>query len=83
MKDDREDLFGELTPVQRRLLRSSLEINDNSAARIAYQHTVFCQTCLPYRDPGDEVRLWEREQGRVSLLIEAGRVKKPAMGKWT
>ena len=23
---------------------------------ILYQHTVLCQTCLPYRDPGDDVR---------------------------
>ena len=82
MDDDRADLFGKLTPVQRRRLRSSIDIHDSSVERIAYQHTVFCQTCLPYRDPGDEVRLWEREQGRVSLLgIEGGPGQKPRNGK--
>ena len=34
---------------------------------IAYQHTVLCQTCLPYRDPGREVLNWERDNGFVSM----------------
>jgi Plasmid encoded RepA protein len=71
-----------LTPVQRRRLATSLAIDDAPAERVSFQHTVLCQTCLPYRDPGDAVRLWEREQGRVSLLVEAGRVKDPTKGGW-
>ncbi len=39
---------------------------------ICFQHSVLCQTGLPYRNPGDNVRLWEREQGNVTLRIEAG-----------
>ena len=27
---------------------------------ILYQYSVLCQTCVPFRDPGDEVRQWER-----------------------
>ena len=83
-----EDDAGRLLPVKplgrtkRRLVRSALEIETDEPAGIAYQHTVLCQTSLPYRDPGDGVRLWEREQGRVSLLIEAGRAKDPATGRW-
>jgi hypothetical protein len=38
-----------------------------------FQHSVLCQTCLPFRDPGDEVRLWGRRNGRVHLEIQAGR----------
>ena len=41
---------------------------------LAFQHSVFCQTSLPYRNPGDEARLWKRKQGRVTLEIQAGRV---------
>jgi hypothetical protein len=26
---------------------------------------------LPYRNPGDEARLWKRKQGRVTLEIQA------------
>jgi len=40
---------------------------------ILYQHSVLCQTCLPYRDPGDEVRLWARRNGYVRLELQAGR----------
>ena len=29
---------------------------------ILYQHSVLCQTCLPYRDPGDDVRLWSAQE---------------------
>lgn len=42
-------------------------------AEVLYQHSVLCQTCLPYRDPGDEVRLWSRRNGYVKLELQAGR----------
>ena len=76
MEDEREDLLG-LTPVQCRRLHRSLEINDTPAERITYQHTILCQTALPYRDPGDAVRIWQREQGVASLRIEAGAARDP------
>jgi len=50
--------------------------------KIAYQHTVFCQTCLSYRNPGDDVRVWERKQSDVALLIEAGRAYNPETNRW-
>ena len=37
---------------------------------------------MPYRNPGDTVREWERQQGTVSLLIEADRAKHPRTGEW-
>jgi hypothetical protein len=43
------------------------------AAEILYQHSVLCQTCLPYRDSGDDVRLWARKNGFVRLEVAAGR----------
>src|SRR3954453_3620446 len=82
MNDEQDDLFVELTPVQRRRLESSIEIHGTPADRIAYQHTVLCQTCLPYRDPGDATRIWERQQGAVALAVEAGRVRDPRMQKF-
>jgi hypothetical protein len=39
---------------------------------IGFQHTVLCQTSLPHRPT--TARTWEREQGNVSLSIEAGRI---------
>ena len=44
-----------LSVQKRRLLELPPPDADDA---ILYQHSVLCQTCLPYRDPGDEIRLW-------------------------
>src|SRR5512147_2701806 len=72
----------DLTPIELRRLELSVDILDNPAERIAYQHTVLCQTCLPYRDPGKGTRVWERQQGAVALAVEAGRVRNPRTQKF-
>lgn len=86
------DLFAQLLPpvhpipqslkplsrVQNRLLEPCSDHDPD----VCFQHSVFCQTGLPYRDPGDAVRLWEREQGNVTLRIEAGAIPDPASGKY-
>ena len=67
-----------VTPIKRRMIESSVEIMGQPVPDdFLYQHTLFCQTVLPYRDPGPTVRVWEREQGKISLLLEAGRAKDP------
>lgn len=70
------------TRVQRRLVEAAASIEETDEHGLCYQHTVFCQTGLPYRDPGATVREWQREQGAASLLIEAGKAKDPLSGKW-
>jgi Plasmid encoded RepA protein len=40
---------------------------------IIYQHSVLCQTCLPYRNPGDAQRRWTRKNGFLTLELDAGR----------
>jgi len=84
--DDQADLFGNRQPrppsrVQRRLIRSAVEIEADDPEAITYQHTVFCQTGLPYRNPGS-VRVWERHQGAAHLEIEAGRAFHPERGRF-
>lgn len=71
-------VFKPLTRVQNRLLESCPE----HELEICFQHSVLCQTGLPYRDPGEAVRLWERRQGLAALEIEAGRVLDPSSGKY-
>ena len=63
-----------LSPVKRRVIESSVQIAASLPDDIVFQHSVLCQTVLPYRDPGPEVRKWEREQGKVRLQITAGEV---------
>jgi hypothetical protein len=93
-KQEERDLFGprhlsqtlpKVKPpsrIKQRLIESAVQIEAENPDSILYQHTVFCQTGLPYRDPGARVREWEREQGMASLLIEAGKAKDPETGKW-
>ena len=45
--------------------------------KLLYQHTVFCQTALPYRNEGDETRIWERSNGDVHLMVKAGHAMHP------
>ena len=63
-----------LSPVKRRVIESSVKIRGELPDEVIYQHSVFCQTVLPYRDPGPEVRTWERDQGNARLQITAGAV---------
>ena len=91
--DNQKDLFGlkplgDLMPiptpeskVQRRAIKASVNIQMDSPKEIAYQHTVLCQTSMPYRNPGNNVRVWDREQGNVSLRINAGDAKNPDTGR--
>jgi hypothetical protein len=62
-----------LTRTQERLLAPMPE----DVTDILYQHTVMCQTCLPYRDPGDDTRLWKRRNGLVLMEVQAGRAMDP------
>ena len=44
---------------------------------ILYQHSVLCQTCMPYRDPGNDIRIWKRRNGIVRMELQAGRALDP------
>src|SRR5271170_5723129 len=66
-----------LSIIQKRRLEAATSIRLERAKQIDYLHTVQCQTSLPYRDPGDHVREWDRKQGNASLRIEAGSALDP------
>jgi len=71
-----------LTLVEKRSLEASISIASEIREKIAYQHTVLCQTCMPYRNPGNDVFRWERRQGDVQLLISAGEVIDPSTERY-
>lgn len=67
--------------IERRLMEAASVVRAAEAdgepvdlQKLLYQHTVLCQTSLPYRDPGDEVREWERHNGEAHLHLSAGKV---------
>lgn len=64
-----------LSRVRSRAIRKGTDIALNPVATIAYQHVILCQTSIPYRNLGDEVRRWERKSGDAHLLINAGELK--------
>ena len=63
--------------IQKRLIDGSADIATADPESIVYQHTVLCQIGMPYRNPGDEVRVWDRKQGHARLRIEAGSAMHP------
>jgi hypothetical protein len=70
------------TPIQQRLIdTAALNVEQPDLQTILYQHTVFCQTSLPYRDPGDDARTWERINGDVHLKVLAGEAMHPNKGR--
>lgn len=70
--------------IERRLIEASVfDIENPDAVRsILYQLTTFCQTCLPHRNPGDQVRIWERTNGTAALRLKAGEAMNPDTKKF-
>jgi len=61
------------SPVHRRAIVARVGmLRDSEPDSAAYNHSVLCQTSLPYRNPGIDVRRWRRTNGRSLLQIEAG-----------
>lgn len=71
------------TPIERRLIEAAAaQLDGPDDQALLYQHSVFCQTCLPYRNPGDEIRRWSRSNGQVALEVDAGRAMHPDRGQF-
>ena len=60
-----------------RLLDAGDLIHGQEPGPVLYAHTVFCQTGLPYRNPGDGATSWQRVNGRVHLAVTAGLAMHP------
>jgi len=71
-----------LGAASRRLIEAAVTIAAEPALLpTAYQHSVLCQTCLPYRRPAAGILTWERSNGFVHLSLTAGRAFHPS-GHW-
>lgn len=71
-----------LSKVQSRLIEAAARIEEQDDQTLCFQHSVFCQVGLPYRNPGEGVIRWQRDQGNASLLVTAGEARDPETGKW-
>jgi hypothetical protein len=69
------------SPIEQRLIDGA-DVNPDDPKSILFQHTVLCQTCLPFRDPGDEARTWERLNGNIHLKVLAGEAMHPVQSRF-
>ena len=63
-----------------RLLDAGELTTDRDPRDKLYSHSVFAQTSLPYRNPGNDVRVWTRSNGQIGLRVEAGTAWSPDKG---
>jgi Plasmid encoded RepA protein len=68
------------TLIQKRLIDTA-GLFDDGKQDVTFQHSILCQTSLPYRDPGDNVRVWERLNGTAHLEVLAGKAMHPGLGR--
>ncbi|NJL77035.1 MAG: plasmid encoded RepA protein, partial [Saprospiraceae bacterium] len=70
-----------LTPVEKRIQESAFQmvLKKGTAKDAIFQHSVLCQTFLPYRNPGTDIRIWKHKQGNVSLAIQASEAFNPEL----
>ena len=66
-----------LSMVERRLMKSAVDIQLEPPEEIVFQHSVLCQTSLPYRNPGKAVREWKHRNGNIHLLVQGGNALDP------
>lgn len=69
----------DLSPVQKRLYDTHVDIikQRSTIQNAIFQHSVLCQTFMPYRNPGKDVRIWSQQQGNVSLAIQGSEIMNP------
>lgn len=80
-RDQREAKRSLMTPIQRRRDIAREKTQDlPSREDIHYIHSVLALCSLPYKKPSPEQREFIREAGKMSLLVEAGRLKNPSTG---
>ena len=60
-------------------LLDAAEATHDAPDEALYQHSILCQTGLPYRNPGDNVRTWERANGQAKLKVIAGEAFHPGV----
>lgn len=66
----------QVTRLQEKLHKSSLDMlmHKGTIRDAMFQHSILCQTFLPYRNLGKDVTSWERKQGNAILLLESSKV---------
>jgi hypothetical protein len=77
-------VFNENSLIGQRMIDSAVKITMEHAGieDAIFQHSVLCQTFLPYRNPGNDVKIWQQRQGNVSLAVQANHALNPETGQF-
>lgn len=76
------DLFDTETKLRRYQNGIDIWKNPGIIKDAAFQHSVLCQTYLPYREPDKNVTIWEHSQGNASLNIQCLQEKNPTTNEF-
>jgi Plasmid encoded RepA protein len=76
--------LSDVSPVIRKQIDAATNqiLNPTQIQDAMFNHSIFCQTFFPYRNPGDDVTLWEQKQGNASLAIQTTKQKNPLTEEW-
>lgn len=66
--------------IQQRLLDLAVDIAGSAPEDLAFHHSIMTQASLPTSKPPEGLLVWERQQGRARLRVEAGSVLDPKTG---
>ena len=68
-----------ISSINKRIFNSQVDIMTfkGKIEDAIFQHSVLCQTFLPYRNPGDDVTIWKHKQGDVNLAVQANQAFNP------
>lgn len=80
----RRDGLSAMTDVKRRRAEAHHRFHEEKAVvkqDVRFIHSVLAICSLPYQRPPAELKVWEKRQGRMSLVVRAGGLQSPD-GKW-
>ena len=84
-EQERRDGLLRLPRDQRRRAETKYTLEHREGAdrdNLRHLHSVLALCSLPYQRQPVSVREWERKQGRMSLMVTAGKLMSPEDGKW-
>lgn len=84
-EQDRRDAIASLPAGERRRARTRAAIAEEGGAdrdNLRHIHSVLAICSLPYTRQASDVREWSSKQGKMSLLVTAGKLMSPESGEW-
>ena len=81
----RRDSVAALPAGTRRRARTRAAIAEEGSSNrdsLRHIHSVLAMCSLPYTRQAPDVREWKRKQGKMSLLVSAGKLLSPDTGEW-